>query len=60
MNTAKLFLLVTVLLGILGGCGVTTRMEPYKQSDVVVGENESIVVLARKHHSSHELSLIHI
>tara|TARA_Y100000814_G_scaffold176384_3_gene128886 strand:+ start:475 stop:1170 length:696 start_codon:yes stop_codon:yes gene_type:complete len=54
MNTAKLFLLVTVLLGILGGCGVTTRMEPYKQSDVVVGENESIVVLARKHHSSHE------
>ena len=54
MNTAKLFLLVTVFLGILGGCGVTTRMEPYKQSDVVVGENESIVVLARKHHSSHE------
>ena len=53
-KTYKIFLLIPVFLGILSGCGVTTRIEPYKQSDVVVGEGESIVVLARKHHSSHE------
>jgi hypothetical protein len=51
---AQTFLLALILLGILGGCGVTSRIEPYKQSDVVIGEGESVVVLARKHHSTHE------
>ena len=45
---AQTFLLALILLGILGGCGVTSRIEPYKQSDVVIGEGESVVVLARK------------
>ena len=51
---AQIFLLAPIFLGILGGCSVTSRIEPYKQSDVVIGEGESVVVLARKHHASHE------
>jgi hypothetical protein len=39
---------------LLAGCGTTTRLEPYKQSDVVINEGEHVVVLARKHHSTHE------
>jgi len=43
-----------ISIGILGGCGVTSRMEPYKQTEAVLGEGEQVVVLARKHHASHE------
>ncbi|WP_428097399.1 hypothetical protein [Candidatus Rariloculus sp.] len=39
---------------LLAGCGVTSRMEPYKQTDAVIGTGEQVVVLARKHHASHE------
>lgn len=38
----------------LSACGVTARMEPYKQSDVVINEGDQVVVLARKHHATHE------
>lgn len=41
-------------LSALAGCSVTSRMEPYKRTDAVIGEGEQIVVLARKHHSTHE------
>ena len=46
----------TVLLAALwtAGCGVTTRLEPYKESDVVIADGEQVVVLARKHHTTHE------
>lgn len=47
-------LLALVSVAVLGGCGVTARMEPYKQSEVVIGEGEQVVILARKHHASHE------
>lgn len=43
-----------VLLGAIGACGVTARMEPYKQTDSVIGEGEQVVILARKHHATHE------
>jgi hypothetical protein len=43
-----------VLVSLLGGCGVTARMEPYKQTNSVIGEGEQVVILARKHHASHE------
>lgn len=39
---------------LLSACGTTSRMEPYKQTNVVISEGEQVVVLARKHHSSHE------
>jgi hypothetical protein len=39
---------------VIAGCGTTSRMEPYKQTDVVISEGEQVVVLARKHHASHE------
>lgn len=39
---------------LLAGCGITSRMEPYKRTDTVVSDGEHIVVLARKHHASHE------
>jgi hypothetical protein len=41
-------------LPVLAGCGITARMEPYKQTDAVIADGEQIVVLARKQHSSHE------
>lgn len=46
--------LVLAATWLLSACGVTSRMEPYKQSDVVISEGEQVVVLARKHHASHE------
>jgi len=42
------------LCATLASCGVTSRMEPYKRTDAVVSEGDQIVVLARRHHSSHE------
>jgi hypothetical protein len=36
------------------GCGTTARLEPYKQTNAVISDGEGVVVLARKHHSSHE------
>ena len=50
----KTAVLASISLGILSGCGVTARMEPYKQTEAVLGDGEQIVVLARKHHASHE------
>ena len=47
-------LLALTSLGLLSGCGVTARMEPYKQTEAVLAEGEHVVVLARKHHASHE------
>jgi len=39
---------------LIGACGVTARLEPYKQSDAVIADGEHVVVLARKQHSTHE------
>ena len=43
-----------VLASFLGACSVTARMEPYKQTNSVIQEGEQVVILARKHHASHE------
>jgi hypothetical protein len=43
-----------VSVPLLAACGITSRMEPYKNSDAVIGEGERIVVLARRHHATHE------
>jgi hypothetical protein len=39
---------------LLASCGITSRMEPYKQTDAVIGEGEQVVLLARKHHANRE------
>jgi hypothetical protein len=45
---------IAVALPLLAACGVTSRMEPYKQSDAVIEEGEHVVILARKQHANHE------
>lgn len=43
-----------LLTPLLAGCGVTARMEPYKQTNSVIDSDEYVVILARKQHSTHE------
>ena len=43
-----------IVAGILSACGVTARMEPYKQTNSVINDGEQVVILARKHHATHE------
>jgi hypothetical protein len=45
---------VALTVPLIGACGVTARLEPYKQTDAVIAEGEHVVVLARKQHSTHE------
>jgi hypothetical protein len=45
---------IAVAAPLIGACGITARIEPYKQSDAVIAEGEHVVVLARKQHSNHE------
>lgn len=47
-------LAITAVCLPLVSCGVTSRMEPYKRTDAVVNDGDHIVVLARRHHASHE------
>lgn len=46
--------LALVLGASLSACGITSRMEPYKESDAVIQDGEQVVLLARKHHANHE------
>lgn len=48
--------LLLALLGLstLTACSTTARLEPYKQTDAVLGAGDGVVVLARRHHSTHE------
>jgi hypothetical protein len=39
---------------VLAGCSTTSRLEPYKQTDAVLKEGEGVVILARRHHATHE------
>ena len=50
LKTGILGMLVTLLCS----CGVTSRIEPYKQTNSVIGADEQLVVLARKHHTNYE------
>lgn len=56
-RTTKLaarLLLAGAALQLLAGCSTTARFEPYKQTDAVLQAGDSVVVLARRHHSTHE------
>ena len=50
LKTGILGILVTLLCS----CGVTSRIEPYKQTNSVIGADDQLVVLARKHHTNYE------
>lgn len=54
LKTARIWLLGIATLPLLGACGVTSRMEPYKQTNAVISEGEHVVILARKQHANHE------
>ncbi|MDX1562002.1 MAG: hypothetical protein R3305_03710 [Gammaproteobacteria bacterium] len=41
-------------LAVLTGCSTTARLEPFKQTNAVLEEGEGVVVLARRHHTTHE------
>jgi hypothetical protein len=45
---------VVAVLGLTAACGVTSRVEPYKQGTAVIQKGENVVVLARKQHANHE------
>jgi hypothetical protein len=46
--------LALIVAPMLVACGVTSRMEPYKATDVVINDGDQVVILARKHHANHE------
>lgn len=48
------FAAIALVAGIVTGCGVTSRVEPYKQGSAVIQQGEHVVVLARKQHANHE------
>jgi hypothetical protein len=56
LSSVSAFRLVVVAVAapLIGACGITARIEPYKQSEAVIAEGEHVVVLARKQHSNHE------
>lgn len=39
---------------LLAACGITSRLEPYKQTSAVIEDGDQVVVLARRHHATHE------
>ncbi len=45
---------LSVVAMLTTGCGVTSTMEPYKQSEMVIADGERVVILSRKHHATHE------
>jgi hypothetical protein len=47
-------LLPLLAIPLLASCGITSRMEPYKQTNAVIGDGEQVVILARKHHANRE------
>ena len=53
-------IVATLSIGMLAGCSVTSRVEPYKRTTAVIGEGEQVVVLARKHHATHEAESVFV
>ena len=47
-------LLALIAGPVLAACSTTSRLEPYKQTDAVIGAGDGVVILARRHHATHE------
>ena len=54
MLTARKISLIFMLAPIVSACSTTARFEPYKQTDAVLQEGDGVVILARRHHATHE------
>lgn len=54
MRPSSSGLLVGLAAVVLAGCSTTSRLEPYKQTDAVLKDGEGVVILARRHHATHE------
>jgi hypothetical protein len=54
MSRIRFIIAIAAAMPLLAACGVTSRIEPYKQSDAVIEEGEHVVILARKQHANHE------
>lgn len=54
MRLTRLSVLGLAAAPLLVACGVTSRMEPYKQTNTVISKGEHVVILARKQHATHE------
>lgn len=48
------WLAVLAVAPLITSCGVTSRLEPYKQTNAVIHDGEQVVVLARKNHPNYE------
>ena len=47
-------LMAAMTLPMLAACSTTMRLEPYKQTDAILQAGDGVVVLARRHHATHE------
>lgn len=54
LRTFKRITIAGLCAGVAVGCGVSSRMEPYKQAEVILQEGDQVVILARKHHALRE------
>jgi hypothetical protein len=54
MRTLRNAVVVAGAAGLLAACGITSRVEPYKEGTAVIQKGEHVVVLARKQHANHE------
>jgi hypothetical protein len=54
MRVVRHAALIAGIAGLLTACGITSRVEPYKQGTAVIQKGEHVVVLARKQHANHE------
>ena len=53
-SSTRLLLLAVIASPLYTACSTTSRLEPYKQTDAVLEAGDGIVILARRHHSTHE------
>lgn len=53
-RSMRILLPAIVAMPLLFGCSTTSRLEPYKATDAVIQAGDGVVILARRHHSTHE------
>ena len=54
MLSIRNLLVAALACPLIVACSTTSRLEPYKQTDAVLEPGDGIVILARRHHSTHE------
>lgn len=54
MSTIRNFMLILLGAPLVCACSTTARFEPYKQTNAVIQEGDGVVILARRHHATHE------